>query len=98
MLIGFPLVVMFLLTLISVGAFEDEATLEFYGTRDVTDNQVTYFDNWVGEKYIEHGNPPWDALALQDIELGFYIQLDDEFGAHTGHRRISELLTDTALY
>jgi len=102
-LIIFPLFTMFLITLVSVQGFSgDTAVHEFYGSRDVTDNQIELFDNFVNDRYDEFGDPPWNSLnawrfaSCDYCGNSFWKLLNDNFGSEykTGHHYMAELMLD----
>lgn len=99
-LLGFPLFVMFMITLVNVGSFTGSSSESFFGTRTVTDNQAELFDNFVQSSYDNNGEDPnltsrggnWGSLESLQFIGGFTILQDSEFGVEEGHSTISSRL------
>lgn len=110
MLLAFPLFVMVMVSIISLnltgaGAFSGGATIdEFGGVRDVTDDQVSYFENFILDLYDDFGPIPWnfyEEWLFLDCDVGscsesFTDELNDVFGDEfdEGHRQLAGLMLD----
>lgn len=99
-LLVFPLFVMFMITLISIGSFSGNATLDLYDTRTITDYQVSLFDNYIQDTYDVYGENPnektdggdWSGSEAWDFVTVLTALQDSEFGnddKHNGHIGIS---------
>lgn len=108
-LLVFPLFVMFMIAVVSIGNVSDDidlsssANLTLSGSRNVTDEQVSFFDNFVENRYTDFGEPIWDSyfrnifVNVTSSPLNFTERLNEEFGYEfeTGHKYISSLMLTT---